>query len=226
MAINRIVRSGGRTVTLLALAVGAVAATALPAAAEEEEGPTREQIMADCESGEGQCTFNDPKVGKAYLGKQRPVSDLLFNCSSSPASQAITWSDTVGSSHSTGVSVTTGGGLAGIFTASVTATYNYTWQTSHTESSTATVTVAPGEVGWISRAQLMRRVSGTWQTHYEDRKWDHYFWYVPDVITSPAPSGTDGRRSAVMVDSRKMTAEEKKSCSTTASADQVYVQAR
>ncbi|WP_240967667.1 hypothetical protein [Streptomyces composti] len=211
---------------LTAAVLGTVAATAVPAAADDDQ-PTKEQILADCASGEGQCTFNDPKIGEAFLGEARQVSDLLYNCSSSPASQTLSWADTVGSSHSVGGSVTVSGGLEGIISASLTATYNYTWQSSHTETSSATVTVAPGEVGWISRAQVMQRISGTWQTHYEDRKWDHYYWFVDDVITSPAPNGTDGKRSAVMVKSRKMTAEEKKACAAekAASGDRVFTRA-
>ncbi|MCT7354238.1 hypothetical protein N4P33_19085 [Streptomyces sp. 15-116A] len=224
MTVNRMLRHGGRAVALTAVALGTVAATALPAAAEEQ--PTREQILADCASGEGQCTFNEPQLGEAFLGEARQVSDLLYNCSSSPASQSLSWADTVGSSHSVGGSITVGGGIEGIISASVTATYNYTWQSSHTETSTATVTVAPGEVGWISRAQVMQRITGTWQTHYEDRKWGHYYWFVPDVVTSPAPNGTDGKRSAVMVKSRKMTSEEKRACAASGSAeDKVFTRA-
>ncbi|MFJ8074573.1 hypothetical protein ACIQ7Q_11735 [Streptomyces sp. NPDC096176] len=220
MTMNRALRYGGRVLALTATALGTVAATALPAAAEDQ--PTAEQIMADCGSGEGKCTFNSPKVGEAYLGKARQVSDLLYNCTTSPASQSMSWADTVGSSHSVGGSVTVGGGIEGIITASVTATYNYTWQSSHTETSNFTVTVRPGEVGWISRAQVMQRITGTWQTHYEDRKWDHYYWFVPDVVTGPAMNGTDGKHSAVMAKSRKMTAAEKKLCSSGSTRGEVF----
>jgi hypothetical protein len=105
-------------------------------------------------------------------------------------------------------SVTVRGGIEGIVTASVTATYNYTWQSSHTETSTFTVTVRPGEVGWISRAQ--------------DPKWGHNYWFVPDVITCPALNGTDGKHSAVVVESRKMTAAEKNLCSTGSTRDKLF----
>ncbi|WP_405504144.1 hypothetical protein [Streptomyces purpurascens] len=219
MTMNHTLRYGGRTLALTATALGVIA-TAVPAAAEEQ--PTEEQIMADCASGEGKCSFNSPQLGQAYLGEPRQVSELLFNCTDSPASQSMSWADTVGSSHSVGGSVTVGGGIEGIITASVTATYNYTWQSSRTETSSFTVNVKPGEVGWISRAQVMQRISGTWQTHYDDPKWDHYYWFVPDVITGPAPNGTDGKHSAVVVKSRKMTAEEKKLCSTGDTQDKVF----
>ncbi|MEU1938073.1 hypothetical protein ACH49O_30845 [Streptomyces coeruleorubidus] len=219
MTNNRTLRYGSRTLALTATALGVIA-TAVPAAAEEQ--PTAEQIMADCASGEGKCTFNSPGIGRAYLGEPRQVSELLYNCTDSPASQSMSWADTVGSSHSVGGSVTAGGGIEGIITASVTATYNYTWQSTHTETSSFTVNVRPGEVGWISRAQVMQRITGTWQTHYDDPKWGHYYWFVPDVVTGPAPSGTDGKHSAVVVKSRKMTSEEKKLCTTGSTEDKLF----
>ncbi|MGV9500958.1 hypothetical protein ACWDQ0_22000 [Streptomyces sp. NPDC003642] len=220
MKTHRTPRYGGRAAALTAAALGTILAAAVPATAGEQ--PTAQQILADCASGEGKCTFNSPQLGEAYLGEPRQVSDLLYNCTDSPASQSMSWADTVGSSHSVGGSVTVGGGIEGIVTASVTATYNYTWQSSRTETSSFTVTVKPGEVGWISRSQVMQQISGTWQTHYDDRKWDHYYWFVPDVITGPAPNGTDGKHNAVVVKSRPMTADEKKLCSTGSTRDEVF----
>ncbi|MEU6083160.1 hypothetical protein [Streptomyces sp. NPDC047108] len=215
-AVNRALRYGGRSVALAAAALGLVAATPLPASADE--GPTREQILADCESGEGKCSFNEPVLGEAYLGDFRPVSDSLYNCTSSDATQSMTWSDTVSSTDSAGATVTVGGTIAKLINVSVSATYNHTWTETHTETSAVNMTVQPGEVGWISRAQVMQKVSGTWQTHYDDPKWDHYYWFVDDTITGPAPNGTDGQKNAVVVKSRKMTASEKKSCDSASAA--------
>ena len=223
MTVIRALRYGGRVLALTATAFGTIAA-AVPAAAEDQ--PTSEQIMADCASGGGKCSFNSPQLGEAYLGRPRQVSELLYNCTSSPASQSLSWADTVGSSQSVGGSITVGGGIEGIITASVTATYNYTWQSSHTETSSYTVTVQPGEVGWISRAQVMQQISGTWQTHYDDRKWGHYYWFVPDVVTGPAANGTDGKHNAVVADSRRMTAAEKKLCSSGSTEDKLFTRRR
>jgi hypothetical protein len=221
MVKNRAMRYGGRLLALSAAALGMVAATALPAAADD--GPTREQLIADCDSGKGKCSFNEPVLGEAYLGDFRQVSDSLYNCSSSAATQSMGWADTVGSTDSAGVSVTAGGSLAGLIDLSVTATYSHTWSSSHTENSSLNMTVQPGEVGWISRAQVMQTVSGTWQTHYDDRQWGHYYWFVPDTITGPAPNGTDGKSNAVIVKSRKMTAKEKASCSADSKQGKAFV---
>ncbi|MEU8686652.1 hypothetical protein [Streptomyces sp. NPDC048611] len=211
MTRSRLIRHGSRLLALSTAALGLVATMTMPAAAEDQ--PTREQLIADCGSGEGKCSFNEPKLGKAYLGDFRQVSNSLYNCSTSDATQSMGWSDTVGSTDSAGVSVTAGGNIAGLIDLSVTATYSHTWSSSHTENSSLNMTVKPGEVGWISRAQVMQTVSGTWQTHYDDPKWGHYFWFVPDTVTGPAPNGTDGRSNAVTVKTRKMTTAEKNSCS-------------
>ncbi|WP_116209700.1 hypothetical protein [Streptomyces olivoreticuli] len=205
-------RYGRQALALVATAMGIVMAASLPASADDNL--SRKEILADCASGTGKCTFNDPELGQAYLGAPRRVSDELHNCSTSDASQSMAWSDTVGSSDTAGVSITAGGKLAGLIDLSVTANYSHTWSSSHTESSTLSMTVKPGEVGWIARSQVMRTVSGTWQTHYDTPRAGHYFWYVPDAVTGPAPNGTDGVHNAVTVKTRPMTASEKASCST------------
>ncbi|MFF7635176.1 hypothetical protein ACFZB9_18775 [Kitasatospora sp. NPDC008050] len=207
---NKPIRFGARMVALGVAATAAVSLATLPAAADS--GPTVDQLMADCASGTGKCTFNDPVVNSAYLGDYRQVSDTLYNCSASPATQGLGWSDSVGSSDSLDVSVTVGGKIAGIVEASVTAKYGHTWTTSHTDSGSLGMTVQPGEVGWISRAQVMQQVSGKWQTHYDNPHWGHYYWFWKDTITSPAPNGTEGVSNAVVIKSRPMTAAEKASC--------------
>lgn len=221
MARSNMIRHGSRLMALSTASLGLVAAMAVPAAAADE--PTRDQLIADCASGEGKCTFNEPTLGKAYLGDFRQVSNSLYNCSTSDATQSMSWSDTVGSTDSAGVSVTAGGNIAGIIDLSVTATYSHTWSSSHTEDSSLNMTVKPGEVGWISRAQVMQTVTGTWQTHYDSPKWDHYYWFVPDTVTGPAPNGTDGQSNAVTVKTRKMTTAEKKSCSAESKNGQAFV---
>lgn len=224
MTINRVLRHGGRLLAVAVTACG-IAAAAAPSAAAEEQ-PTRQELMADCGSGLGKCTFNSPELGEAYLGQFRQVSDSLFNCSTSDATQSMTWGDTVGSTDSVGVSVTAGGKIAGIVDLSVTASYNHSWSSTHSESSSLNMTVKPGEVGWISRAQVMQKVSGTWQTHYDSPKWGHYYWFFQDTITGPAKNGTDGRNNAVVVKSRKMTPTEKQSCSADAHEGRAFTQQR
>ncbi|WP_175410542.1 hypothetical protein [Streptomyces sp. TRM64462] len=225
MMMNRVGRQRvARVAVLAATACGVLAVSASPAAAAD--GPTRKELTADCASGLGKCTFNEPVLGQAFLGKFRQVSDSLYNCSSSDATQTMSWSDAVGSTDSVGVSVTAGGNIAGIVDLSVTASYGHTWSSTHTESSSLNMTVKPGEVGWISRAQVMQTVSGTWQTHYDSPKWGHYYWFWKDTITGPAKNGTDGKNNVVVVKSRKMTAEERRSCGAEDHQGRAFVESR
>ncbi|NXY98359.1 hypothetical protein HYE82_29100 [Streptomyces sp. BR123] len=224
MTTHRAQRRAARALSLTVAACAVAAATSLPASAAEQ--PTRQQLMADCSSGEGKCTFNSPKLGEAYLGEFRQVSNSLFNCTTSDATQTMTWDDTVGSTDELGVSVTAGGNIAGIVDLSITTNYSHSWSSSHSESSSLNMTVKPGEVGWISRAQVMQKVSGTWQTHYDSPKWGHYYWFFQDTITGPAKNGTDGKSNAVVVKTRKMTAAEKRSCSDGSRKGRTVVQAR
>ncbi|KPI34241.1 hypothetical protein OV450_5945 [Actinobacteria bacterium OV450] len=224
MTTNRVRRYAARALTMTIATCAVAAAAVLPASAADQ--PTRQQLMADCASGEGKCTFNSPRLEEAYLGEFRQVSNSLFNCSTSDATQAMTWDDTVGSTDSLGVSVTAGGKIAGIVDLSITASYSHSWSSSHSESSSLNMTVKPGEVGWISRAQVMQKVSGTWQTHYDSPKWGHYYWYFQDTITGPVQNGTDGKSNAVVVKSRKMTAAEKRSCSEGSRKGSAFVQER
>ncbi|QTD96315.1 hypothetical protein [Streptomyces cyanogenus] len=224
MRTNRLKRFGGRMLAISVAACGIAAAAAVPAAAEEQ--PTRQELRADCESGAGKCTFNSPQLGEAYLGRFRQVSDALFNCSTSDASQGMTWSDTVGTTDSLGLSVTAGGKIAGIIDLSVTASYNHSWSSTHAESSSLNMTVKPGEVGWIARAQVMQQVTGTWQTHYDSPKWGHYYWFFQDTVTGPAENGTDGKNNVVVIRTRKMTAAEKRSCAADGHGGRAFVRQR
>ncbi|GAA4909718.1 hypothetical protein ACFPM3_11675 [Streptomyces coeruleoprunus] len=224
MTTERIGRRRARSATLAVAACGLLAMGAAPAAAADQ--PTRQELTADCASGLGKCTFNEPVLGKAYLGQFRQVSDSLYNCSTSDATQTMSWSDSVGSTDSVGVSVTAGGKIAGVVDLSVTATYGHTWSSDHTESSSLNMTVKPGEVGWVSRAQVMQQVTGTWQTHYDSPKWGHYYWFWKDTITGPAKNGTDGRSNAVVVKTRKMTADERRSCGSDDHQGRAFVERR
>ncbi|WP_432015303.1 hypothetical protein [Streptomyces cucumeris] len=210
MALRHMRRNAGRMLVISLATCGlATAGTVVASAADE---PTREQLLADCESGEGKCTFNSPQMGEPYLGNFQQVSDTLYNCSTSDSTKKLSWTQKVGSTDSIGVSITVGAKIMDIVDLSVTTTYGHTWTRESTESDEQNVTAKPGEVAWISRAQLMRDVSGEWQTHYDSPKWGHYYWFVPDTITSPAENGTGGKNSSVVVRSRPMTEAEKTSC--------------
>lgn len=211
--VNFRIGKRGRVLLVSAAAAAAVGAAALPASAAGD--PTVADIMADCASGSdiSSCELKDPEIQKAYLGNYHQVSDTLYNCSSSDASQGLNWSDKVGTADSVDISVTAGGKIAGIIDLSVTAKYGHSWTTEHSDGGSMGMTVKPGEVGWISRAQAMRQVKGRMNVWYKHTHWGHYNWYWDDTFTSPAPNDTDGVTNAVVVKTRPMTDAEKASCS-------------
>lgn len=181
--------------------------------AADGKTPTHEEIMRDCQSGKGRCTFDSPVIRKVYLGNFRKVSDVLFNCGEDSVSESISWQDTVESTSSLGVTLEAGGGVSGILNLSLAANYGHAWTDSHTETSTLSITVQPGHAGWIERAQVMREMSGVWKTDYRWKKGGHRHWLVPDIISGPAKRGTNGVNNAVVFKSRPMTGAETKSCS-------------
>ncbi|MGW4757704.1 hypothetical protein [Streptomyces chartreusis] len=174
---------------------------------------TPQAILDDCESGVGKCTFNDPQYSEPYLGDFHVVSDLAYNCSSSPSSQGVMWADTVGTQDTAGGSISASAGILGIITTSVEATYSHTWLTQQTVTDKTDVTIQPGEVGWVERAQWMQDVTGTLQTHYDEPRYGHYYWYLTETVTAPVPKGPgDMDKNRVITQSRPMTDEELAAC--------------
>ncbi|MEU9480510.1 hypothetical protein [Streptomyces sp. NPDC048191] len=90
--------------------------------------------------------------------------------------------------------------------------YQHSWLTTHTETYSSTLPVPKGYKGWIDYADVVQHISGTWQTHYDDRHWGHYFWYVHDNITHPVTEGTDGQRRQIIPVIRPMTSADWRSC--------------
>ncbi|MFD9225942.1 hypothetical protein ACFWDI_39390 [Streptomyces sp. NPDC060064] len=213
-------RYGGWLLALSATALGLVTATAMPASANHDvpwqPKPSAQDLLNDCSSGVGKCTFNDPVIKEAYLSNFHQVSDTIYNCSATrDSTQSKAWADMTGSMDQVGVTITEKVELLEIVEISVQQSYSHTWINQHTETGTTTLTVGPGEVGWINRAQVMQKVTGTWQTHYDDPHWGHYFWEVTGAaVISPAANGTDGKHNTVVTKTRPMTTSEKLSCET------------
>ncbi|WP_372411492.1 hypothetical protein [Streptomyces luteireticuli] len=227
-------RYGVRALAALAVTTAAAVGGTLPASADTNPGnsdvnaevkaevkklfggidhPSDAQILDYCQKvvtdkpDHLYCTFDNPVVDKAYLGNYHPASDDLYNYTSSDATQQLNWSDTVGSTNTVEVSASVTATLIDkVLSASVSAKYGYTWSNSHSEGGSIGITVKPGEVGWIDRAQAMHKVTGTWHFYSDGLVINEQ---VKGTIVSPADNGTDGVRNAVVAKTRKMTANEK-----------------
>ncbi|MEV6841098.1 hypothetical protein AB0N17_42605 [Streptomyces sp. NPDC051133] len=124
--------------------------------------------------GENQCHlnyFNEESFSGWTPHYKKRISDLLFNCSKSPATQNLSWSYTkeasVTAGYSVSVAVAAGGdfaplGVGGTLTVTVTGTQStsWSWGSSSTQSSSDTLTVQPGEVGWFDRGDFYGTAHG------------------------------------------------------------------
>ncbi|WP_433456501.1 ETX/MTX2 family pore-forming toxin (plasmid) [Streptomyces sp. CA-142005] len=132
--------------------------------------------------GTGKCQLlgfyeeNRPEYVPNYM---RQASEVLFNCTSNLAQQAIGWSftrtatNTVGASVSVAVSVNYGVkpfgvGVEGSVTTTVAANYSYAWGTASTQSGTTTLNVSPGYVGWFDYGTFHGTAHGVADVYIED----------------------------------------------------------
>ncbi|MFE7542097.1 hypothetical protein [Streptomyces platensis] len=110
----------------------------------------------------------------------------------------IAYSNTTGWTNSVGGSVTVSA-EAGIdefvvskVTTSISVNYSHQWIEQNTVTKTYPFTVRKGEWGWLTRAQLMKKVTGTWTFSKGDATWTG-----TGASTVPAEEGTDGAQSVV-----------------------------
>jgi hypothetical protein len=174
---------------------------------------TPDEIRKGCAIGTDVYCDWKSRTKEAVLGPHKQVTKTMYNCSSSPATQAFSWTDTTGTTTTIGVKI--GIGIDSIIKADFEAHFEQSWMNEHSESETDQLTVPENSVGWIEHAQVMRKVSGTWNTFDQDSSPYPGGWkkvYADDVITAPAPEGEDGKHRAVLMKSRAMTDDEKKEC--------------
>ncbi|WNI21046.1 hypothetical protein [Streptomyces sp. ITFR-16] len=193
------------SVFLAALTTAAGVFLAVPGAAQAEEQPTIRELLDKCDNGTDSCVFHPEGDLEEFTGESHQVGDSAFNCTQDNQSSSVTWSDTTGESNSVGVSLSVDYGFAEVFKVSIQTTYQHTWESSHTESEMTTVNVRPGEVGWVTREAQMQRVRGTYELHFPDRFYGHYYWYVPFEATGPLPDASSTKTQHT----RAMTEQEK-----------------
>ncbi|WP_435602218.1 hypothetical protein [Streptomyces sp. bgisy130] len=154
-----------------------------------------------CAAGEGDltCTYNQDSVSTAAVGPEKCVSALYNNTHGADNEKpTIAYSDTTGWTNSVGGSVTVSA-EAGIdefvvskVTTSISVNYSHQWIEQNTVTKTYPFTVRKGEWGWLTRAQLMKKVTGTWTFSKGDATWTG-----AGTSTVPAEEGTDGAQSVI-----------------------------
>ncbi|MFD8498766.1 hypothetical protein [Amycolatopsis sp. NPDC059657] len=175
--------------------------------AQADSDPTERERLEKCNSGTDSCVFH-AKSRKEFAGKRHQVGRTVFNCSKVNQRESISWADATGGSNSVGITIETGMKFADVYTATVTATYNHTWDWSHTVTRTDTLNTPAWSVGQIFHAPTMQTITGDYELHFGKRWRGHYYWYVWNFsATSPMPD--DG---SVTFYTRNMTPDERNRC--------------
>ncbi|MFJ9605928.1 RICIN domain-containing protein [Kitasatospora sp. NPDC101176] len=162
--------------------------TGFPAAARSL---ALDHAAKQCQKDPGSCSWALKSEAPAAPLPRICVSSVWFNNTSSAAQQnfAVTsmsgWSSSIGGQIGSEI-----GGTAGeVFKAAVTTSVNYTnvWQGSTTVNNSVTVNVPPQQYGWVTLAELARKVTGTWTFDARGIPWS-----AEDTITIPLTSDPSG----------------------------------
>ncbi|MCH6162657.1 hypothetical protein [Streptomyces marispadix] len=196
-----------KKLSMLVVAITTVGATALtPSAAQaDEEQPTTRELLEQCNNGTDKCVFHPSGAPVDSMGEPHQVGDSAFNCTKDLQRSTVGWSDTTGETNTVGVSMSAEYGFTELFKVTITASYEHSWQSSHTEEQQTNVEVKPGEVGWITREAAMEEVNGTYEMHFEDKFYGHHIWYVPFTAKGPKADAPSTKTQHT----RKMTKKEK-----------------
>ncbi|WP_017558185.1 hypothetical protein [Nocardiopsis baichengensis] len=199
--LRRTMLACGSAAAAFVLAAGAAA----PAHADHEDTPTVRQLLEKCDNGTDVCDFHPEGPVREHQAARHAVGAPVYNCTDREQLMSVGWSDTTSESNSVGLSLGGEYGFAEVFTVSFKVTYGHEWTHSHTESQTTTVATGPGEVGRVYVGPRMQTVKGTYELHFPDRYYGHYYWYAPFEATGP----TDDQSGTITQSTRPMTSEER-----------------
>jgi hypothetical protein len=177
----------------------------LAPSAQADDVPSPRELLEECEIGTTFCVFHPDGPTKEVKGESHQVGTSAFNCTDSPQTMNVSWSDTDTETNTIGVSMSVDGGFAGVFKASLQTSFSHSWAKAHTESQTTAINVPAGKVGWINRQPTLLEVSGRYELFFLFGYYDQPYWYVP--FTAISPKGDAG---SVTQRTRPMTPDEAK----------------
>ncbi|WP_416968094.1 hypothetical protein [Streptomyces sp. 4F14] len=200
-AVKRMLGAAGAAA---ALAVATTVIVAPQASAEDK--PSVAELLKQCNTTSSLCKFH-PQRSTEYIGPNHLVGAITYNCAGG-GEKSVGGEDQTTSSDSVGVAITTTAGFEGVFEVSFEASYNHTWERSHTDKEEFKKNLDSFEKGWVERGTPKDKVLGWYEIQFKKRYYGHFDWR----ITNYEESGFDtARPSAGYVNLLKapMTAKEK-----------------
>ncbi|WP_232376371.1 hypothetical protein [Amycolatopsis aidingensis] len=180
-------RIGKRVFAVLAAATMTVLGMQTPAAASAQDEPTIRQLLDQCERGvPNVCVFHPTSSPQVYRGEYQ-LAGGARNCSAGNTTRVIRWESSATTTNSVGVTISASVRLGEIFEAGFETSFTQEWSWSSTRADEVRHELGPYQAVDIFAAPMRQRIVGTYEMHFEDRYYGHYYWYVHNVaVDGPA----------------------------------------
>ncbi|WP_245267001.1 hypothetical protein [Saccharomonospora piscinae] len=180
----------GRGRRMLAVLTGAVALLGgllVPGVATAADEPTVRQLLEQCEQGRTDvCEFHPSGAPHVYRGTYE-LAGGAQNCSEGTSTRVIRWESSQSTTNSVGVTINAGVTLGEVFEAGYELSFQQEWSWSTSKADEIRHELGPYQAVDIFAAPMREQVTGTYEMHFGDRYYGHYYWYVHNV-TIDGPS--------------------------------------
>ncbi|PXY32803.1 hypothetical protein BAY60_07870 [Prauserella muralis] len=167
---------------MLTGAAAIVGALAMPGVASAADEPTVRQLLEECEQGRTDvCEFHPSGSPEVYRGSYE-LAGGAQNCSEGTSTRVIRWESSQTTTNSVGVTISAGVTLGEVFEAGYEASFSQEWSWTTTKADEIRHELGPHQAVDIFAAPMRERVTGTYEMHFGDPYYGHYYWYVHDVV--------------------------------------------
>ncbi|WP_051070131.1 hypothetical protein [Actinopolyspora halophila] len=176
-----------RAATVLGASAVVLAGLVTPGTAAAADEPTVRQLLEQCEQGNTDlCEFHPSGPPESYRGADELVGGAA-NCSEGTSTRIISWESTQTTTNSVGVTISASSTLGEVFEVGFETSYQREWSWSTSKSDEIRHELGPGQAVEIHAAPMREKVTGTYEMHFGDPYYGHYYWYVHNVtVDGPA----------------------------------------